>query len=61
MNVNSYAFGVALLLLGDGSVQAQDRSGADSESIRTGAGLFRERCAECHGTDGKGVPGHDLT
>jgi putative heme-binding domain-containing protein len=27
----------------------------------TGAALFRERCSECHGTDAKGVPGHDLT
>ena len=26
-----------------------------------GAALFRERCAECHGTDAKGVAGHDLT
>jgi putative heme-binding domain-containing protein len=63
MNVRAFAFGVAgLLLLGNGSVQAQDRSAADSaESLRTGAVLFRERCAECHGSDGKGVPGHDLT
>ena len=29
--------------------------------VRTGAGLFRERCAECHGADAKGVAGHDLT
>jgi putative heme-binding domain-containing protein len=27
----------------------------------TGAALFRERCSECHGTDAKGVAGHDLT
>ena len=26
-----------------------------------GAALFRERCTECHGTDAKGVAGHDLT
>src|SRR5262245_66195041 len=26
-----------------------------------GAALFRERCAECHGGDGKSVAGHDLT
>ena len=29
--------------------------------MRAGATLFRERCAECHGADGKGVAGHDLT
>ena len=33
----------------------------DPASVRTGAGLFRERCAECHGADAKGVAGHDLT
>jgi putative heme-binding domain-containing protein len=27
----------------------------------TGGRLFRERCAECHGADGKGVINHDLT
>ena len=30
-------------------------------AVRAGAALFRERCAECHGTDAKGVAGHDLT
>ena len=33
----------------------------DPAVVRTGAGLFRERCAECHGADAKGVVGHDLT
>src|SRR4030095_719977 len=33
----------------------------DPEAVRVGTGLFRERCAECHGADGKGVAGHDLT
>jgi putative heme-binding domain-containing protein len=33
----------------------------DDAQVRTGATLFRERCAECHGADGKGVPAHDLT
>jgi putative heme-binding domain-containing protein len=28
---------------------------------RSGESLFRERCSECHGADGKGVAGHDLT
>lgn len=67
MNVSLSAPGIALLLLvAVGAVRAQERPvtnarQADAASIRTGAGLFRERCAECHGTDGKGVPGHDLT
>jgi len=33
----------------------------DDAQVRTGATLFRERCAECHGADGKGVAAHDLT
>jgi putative heme-binding domain-containing protein len=33
----------------------------DNAQVRTGTTLFRERCAECHGADGKGVAGHDLT
>jgi putative heme-binding domain-containing protein len=33
----------------------------DPALVRTGSGLFRERCAECHGADAKGVAGHDLT
>jgi putative heme-binding domain-containing protein len=33
----------------------------DPAAVRTGGAVFRERCAECHGSDAKGVPGHDLT
>ena len=31
------------------------------ESIRQGMGLFRARCADCHGLDAKGYRGPDLT
>jgi putative heme-binding domain-containing protein len=45
---------------------AQDRQAGnprepDAAPVRAGQGLFRERCAECHGADAKGVQGHDLT
>lgn len=30
-------------------------------AIKTGLGLFRSRCADCHGIDAKGVRGPDLT
>src|SRR5580704_14014555 len=45
---------------------AQDRTignprSPDPAAVRAGTALFRERCTECHGTDAKGVPGHDLT
>src|ERR1700722_1251916 len=49
-----------------GVAGAQDRAsgsapGPDPAAGRTGGAVFRERCAECHGSDAKGVPGHDLT
>lgn len=34
---------------------------ADAEAIRRGMGVYRLRCADCHGTDARGVRGPDLT
>ena len=56
----------AMILTADASMVAQAPAPAalrdlDPAVVRTGAGLFRERCAECHGADAKGVAGHDLT
>jgi putative heme-binding domain-containing protein len=33
----------------------------DPDAIRYGMGLFRSRCADCHGMDAKGVRGPDIT
>jgi putative heme-binding domain-containing protein len=33
----------------------------NAEAIRTGMGVFRVRCADCHGIDARGVRGPDLT
>ena len=33
----------------------------DSAAIRAGMGQFRQRCADCHGTDARGVRGPDIT
>ena len=33
----------------------------NSEAILAGMGGFRVRCADCHGTDGRGVRGPDIT
>ena len=41
----------------DGPLQGPRNNGA----VAAGGTLYRARCAECHGTDGKGVGGHDLT
>jgi cytochrome c oxidase cbb3-type subunit 3 len=55
-----------MVLMAAGVTSAQDRApgnprGVDPAAVRTGGALFRERCAECHGSDAKGVQGHDLT
>jgi cytochrome c oxidase cbb3-type subunit III len=58
------AFGAALLvatnLAGQNRVLTNPRE-RDPAAVRAGSALFRERCAECHGADAKGVAGHDLT
>jgi len=50
-------FGALLLALAR-PVMAQEQR---SQGAVRGVDLFRERCSECHGADGKGVTGHDLT
>ena len=57
---------ISAALAAPGVTVAQDRApgtsrDADQAAVRTGGALFRERCAECHGSDAKGVTGHDLT
>src|SRR6202790_4870127 len=56
----------ASVIIAQGVPSAQDRAAgtpqdADQATVRTGGALFRERCAECHGSDAKGITGHDLT
>jgi len=63
---NAGAIGLVLLCMLTGSLAAQDipptRAFADDpEAIRRGMGVFRLRCADCHGTDARGVRGPDLT
>jgi putative heme-binding domain-containing protein len=58
--------GLPVLALVTGLAAAQTRPTTnprpgDPAAVRTGEALFRERCAECHGADAKGVAGHDLT
>jgi cytochrome c oxidase cbb3-type subunit III len=48
------------------SVNAQTPAGknsfeGDQTAIRSGMGLFRARCADCHGMDARGVRGPDIT
>lgn len=55
-----------LLGFAGGVLGAQDLPAAnpyenDADAIRTGMGLFRLNCADCHGVTGTGVRGPDLT
>lgn len=57
----------ALCLAGGGLVFAQAEPPAtnplagESAAVQAGMGLFRSRCADCHGMDARGVRGPDLT
>jgi len=33
----------------------------NADAIQAGMGMFRNRCADCHGMDARGVRGPDLT
>src|SRR5712691_2202776 len=44
-----------------GGLQAKNPREGDPAAIQAGGALFRERCADCHGADAKGVSGPDLT
>lgn len=44
-----------------GGAQTRNPRDGDPAAIQAGAALFRERCADCHGDDAKGVRGPDLT
>lgn len=55
-----------LAVAAGGALSAQDLPASnpydgDGEAIRTGMGLYRLNCADCHGVDGAGVRGPDLT
>ena len=58
---------VAMLsLIGSASALAQtppvkNPLQGDPDAIRYGMGLFRARCADCHGIDARGIRGPDIT
>src|SRR5438876_1512300 len=57
---------VVLSLLGNGLLAGQDLPPknpleGNADAIRAGMGLFRGRCADCHGMDAHGVRGPDIT
>ena len=47
--------------LGAQAVPEKNPFDGDPDAIRAGMGLFRERCADCHGMDARGVRGPDIT
>jgi len=44
-----------------GGARAQNPRDTGPAAVQAGGALFRERCADCHGDDAKGVRGPDLT
>ena len=55
-----------LCVVGGGLVAAQDLPAknpleGNADAIRAGMGLFRGRCADCHGMDARGVRAPDIT
>jgi cytochrome c oxidase cbb3-type subunit III len=67
MNVSLIMFAAgALWLLASAGLPAQSQRSANplegnTDAARRGALLYRTRCAGCHGLDGRGVSGPDLT
>jgi len=60
MQLTGWALALATALFVGGGQTGNPR-GDDPAAIQAGAALFRERCADCHGADAKGVRGPDLT
>ena len=57
---------LVLLSLADGRVAAQNPQTknpfqGNPDAIRAGMGIFRARCADCHGVDARGIRSPDLT
>lgn len=53
--------GNAVLRAQDAPLPANNPLAGDPAAIQIGMGLFRSRCADCHGMDARGVRGPDLT
>lgn len=60
MQLTGWALTGAIVLFVAGDQGRNPRDG-DPAAVQEGAALFRERCADCHGADAKGVRGPDLT
>jgi len=66
MNWTRSALTLAILCAAAGGLRAQDSPAknpleGNQEAIKYGMGLFRGRCADCHGMDARGVRGPDIT
>ena len=53
--------GIAGSLLAAQDLPATNPYEGEADAIRTGMGLYRWNCADCHGVDASGVRGPDLT
>ncbi|MSR21491.1 MAG: c-type cytochrome [Gemmatimonadetes bacterium] len=64
--MHSFVLTTMACTLATAGLAAQDRLetnpfAGDSAAIVAGMGQFRQRCADCHGTDARGVRGPDIT
>jgi putative heme-binding domain-containing protein len=64
--VRSVLMATVLCVICGGLIAAQDPPSknpldGNADAIRAGMGLFRGRCADCHGMDAKGVRAPDIT
>ena len=51
----------AALLRAQDDIPATNPLAGNTDAIQSGMGIFRSRCADCHGMDARGVRGPDLT
>ena len=54
-------YGLGGVLVAAQNPPAGNPVGGNPDAIRAGMGLFRGRCADCHGMDARGVRGPDIT
>lgn len=60
--VSTLALGVSLLAGQNSQAPAQKNPlEGDAAAIKAGMGIFRARCADCHGVDARGVRGPDIS
>jgi cytochrome c oxidase cbb3-type subunit III len=61
MPIVAMLLGSGVSLLGAQDPPLKNALEGDPVAVRAGMGLFRARCADCHGVDARGIRGPDIT